>query len=135
MKIILFLSYCCVINSEQWLFRVFYLSTRWDWLRSLIRFRFYHSICLRFSAEFFFFVIFSTFFFVLVHLFFIYRQSFRSLRNHYLTLSLFIDDHDAMIVRWSSTRKRKLLKRREKASTKLCCVVCVSLNRKRVRVA
>jgi hypothetical protein len=37
----------------------------------------------------FLFVISSTSFFVLVQLFFIYRLSSRSLRNHYLTLSLF----------------------------------------------
>ncbi len=62
-----------------------------------------------------------------VQLFFIYELSFWSLRNRNLTIFLFIDDHDAMIVRWSSRRKRKLLKRREEASTKLCCVVCVSV--------
>ncbi len=96
---------------------------------------FVYSACLKFNAELFLFVIFSTFSFVLVQLSFIYRLSFRSLRNHYLTLLLFIDDHDAMIVKWSSKRKKKLLKKREKTSIKLCCVVCVSLNRKKVRVA
>ncbi len=89
MKIIFFLSHCCVINNEQWLFRVFHLFTRWDWLRSLTRLRFYHLTCLRFSAELFLFVIFSTFSFVLVQLFFIHRSSSRSSRNHYLTLLLF----------------------------------------------
>jgi hypothetical protein len=128
MKISLFLSHCCVLNNEQWSFRVFYLSTRWDWLRSSTRLRFYHLTCLKFSVELFFFVIFFTFSFVFVQLFFIYRSSFRSLRNHYFTLFLFIDDHDAMIVRWSSTKKRKLLKR--ETLIKLCYVVCVSLNRK-----
>jgi uncharacterized membrane protein (UPF0182 family) len=128
MKIILFLSHCCALNNEQWSFRVFYLFTRWDWFRSSIRFRSYFSTCLRFSVELFLFVIFFTFFFVFVQLYFIYRSSFRSLRNHYLTLSLFIDDHDAMIVKWSSTKKKKLLKK--EALIKLCCVVCVSLNRK-----
>ncbi len=107
------------------------LSTRRDWLCSSSRLRFYHLACLRFSAELFLFVIFSTFFFVFVQLFFIYRLSSRSLRNH-LTLLLFIDDHDAMIVKWSSTRKKRLLKR--ETSIKLCCVACASLNRKRVKV-
>jgi hypothetical protein len=128
MKIILFLSHCCVIDSEQWSLRSFSLFTRRNWLCSSNRLLFYHLTCLRFSVELFLFVIFFTFFFVFVQLFFIYRLSFRSLRNHYLTLFFFIDDHDAMIVRWSSTRKRKLL--RKEASIKLCCVVCVSLNRK-----
>ncbi len=50
---------------------------------------FVYSACLRFSAELFLFVIFSTFSFALVQLSFIYRLSSRSLRNHYLTLSLF----------------------------------------------
>jgi hypothetical protein len=108
-------------------------------LQSLISFSFVlffvHSACLRFSAELFLFVIFSTFSFAFVQISFIYRLSLWSLRNHYLTLLLFIDDHDAMIVRWSTKRKRKLLKRKEEASIKLCCVVCVSLNRKKVRVA
>jgi hypothetical protein len=113
----------------------FLLFTRRDWLCSSIRFRFYYLACLNFSVELFLFVIFSTFSFVFVQFFFIYRLSLWSLRNHYLTLSFFIDDHDAMIVKWSSTRKRKLLKRRKEASIKLCCVVCVSLNRKRVKVA
>jgi hypothetical protein len=121
------------VNNDH--FVHFFLFTRRDWLCSLIKFRFYHLDCLKFSAELFLFVIFFTFSFVFVQLFFIYRLSFRSLRNHYFTLFLFIDDHDAMIVRWSSTRKRKLLKRREEASTKLCCVVCMSLNRKRVKIA
>jgi hypothetical protein len=62
-------------------------------LQNLISFSFVlffiHSVCLRFSAELFLFVIFSTFSFVLVQLFFIYRLFFRSLRIHYLTLSLF----------------------------------------------
>jgi hypothetical protein len=89
MKIILFLSHCCVIDNEQRSFRSFSLSTRRDWLCSSIRLRFYHLICLKFSAELFLFVIFSTFSFVLVQLFFIYRLLSRSLRNHYLTLSLF----------------------------------------------
>jgi hypothetical protein len=119
-----------VINDRLVLYS---LSTRRDWSCSSFRLRFYHLACLRFSVELFLFVIFSTFFFVLVQLFFIYRLSSRSLRNHYFTLSLFIDDHDAMIVRWSSTRKKKLLKR--KTSIKLCCVTCASLNRKRVKVA
>jgi hypothetical protein len=107
--------------------------TRWDWLLSLSRLRFYLLTCLRFSVESVSLWFFSTFSFAFVQLFFIFRLSSRSLRNHYLTLSLFIDDHDAMIVRWSSTRKRKLLKR--EISTKLCCVVCASLNRERVKVA
>jgi hypothetical protein len=130
MKITFFLSHCCAIENKQWSFRVFFLSTRWDKLRSLIRFRFYHSTCLKFNVELFLFVIFSTFFFVFVQLFFNYRLSSRSLPNHYLTLSFFIDDHNAMIVKWSSTKKR-LLKR--KTSIKLCCVACAFLNRKRVR--
>jgi hypothetical protein len=109
------------------------LSTRRDWLCSSFRFRFYHLACLRFSVELFLFVIFFTFSFVFVQLFFIYRLSFQSLRNHYLTLSLFIDDHDAMIERWSLTKKKKLLKR--ETSIKLCCVACASLNRKKVRIA
>jgi hypothetical protein len=111
------------------------LSTRRDWLCSSSRLQFYHLACLRFSAELILFVIFFTFSFIFVQLFLIYRLSSRSLRNHHLTLFLFIDDHGAMIVRWSSRRKRKLLKRREEASTKLCCVVRVSLNRKKVKVA
>jgi hypothetical protein len=82
------------------------------------------------ASDHFLFVISFTFSFVFVQLFFIYRLSSRSLRNHYLTLSLFIDDHDTMIVKWSSTKKRKLLRR--EASTKLCCVVCVFLNRKEI---
>jgi hypothetical protein len=105
-------------------------------LQNLISFSFVlffvHSAYLKFSAELFLFVIFSTFSFVFVQLSFIYRLFLRSLRIHYLTLSLFIDDHNAMIVRWSSTRKRKLLKR--ETSTKLCCVACASLNRKRMRI-
>jgi hypothetical protein len=133
MKIILFLSHCCVIDSEQWSFRVFYLFTRWDWLRSLIKLRFHHLTSLKFSAELFFFMIFSTFSFALIQLFFIYRLSLRSSRNHYLTLSFFIDDHDSIIVRWSWTKKRKLLKK--ETSTKLCCVACASLNWKKVKVA
>ncbi len=108
------------------------LSTRRDWLCSSFRFRFYHLACLKFNVELFLFVIFSTFFFVFVQLFFIYRLSSRSLRNHYLTLFFFIDDHDAMIVKWSSTKKKRLLKK--KTSIKLCCVACASLNRKRVKV-
>ncbi len=32
-------------------------------------------------------------------------------------------------------KKKKLLKRKKKTSIKLCCVVCVSLNRKKVKVA
>ncbi len=120
------------MNSDHYVH--FLLFTRRDWLCSSTRLLIYHLACLRFSAELFFFVIFSTSSFVLVQLFFIYRFSSRSLRNHYLTLFFYIDDHDAMIVRWSSTRKRKLLKR--EASTKLCCVVCVCLwIEKRVRVA
>jgi hypothetical protein len=106
----------------------FLLFTRRDWLCSSIRFRFYYLTWLSFNAELFLFVIFFTFFFAFVQLFFIYWLSLRSLKNHYLTLFLFIDDHDAMIVRWSSTKKKKLLRR--KTSIKLCCVVCVSLNRK-----
>jgi hypothetical protein len=121
------------VNSDY--FVHFLLSTRRDWLCSSIKLRFYYLTCLNFSAELFLFVIFFTFSFVLVQLFFIYWLSSRSLRNHYLTLLLFIDDHDAMIVRWSSTRKRKLLKRKKEASIKLCCVVCLFLNRKRVRIA
>ncbi len=109
------------------------LFTRRDWLCSSFKLRFYHLACLRFNAELFLFVIFSTFSFVFVQLFFIYRLSLRSLRNHHLTLSFFIDDHDAMIVRWSSTRKKRLLKR--ETSIKLCCVACASLNRKRVKIA
>ncbi len=89
MKIILFLSHCCVINNEQWSFRVFQFFTRWDWFRSSIKLHFYHSSCLKFNAELFLFVIFSTFSFVLVQLSFIYRQSLRSLRNHFFTLLLF----------------------------------------------
>ncbi len=96
---------------------------------------FVYSTCLRFSVELFLFVIFFTFSFVFVQLFFIYRLLFRSLRNHYFTLFFFIDDHDAMIVKWSSKRKKKLLKREKKASIKLCCVVCMSLNRKKVKIA
>jgi hypothetical protein len=114
------------VNSDHFVHFSFF--TRRDWLCSSTRLRFYCLACLNFSVELFLFVIFSTFSFVFVQLFFIYRLSSRSLRNHYLTLFLFIDDHDAMIVRWSSTKKRKLLKR--KTSIKLCCVVCVSLNRK-----
>jgi hypothetical protein len=67
----------------------FLLFTRRDWLCSSTRLRFYYLACLNFNAELFLFVIFSTFFFVLIQLFFIYRLSSRSLRNHYLTLSLF----------------------------------------------
>jgi hypothetical protein len=119
-----------VINDRLVLYL---LSTRRDWLCSSFRLRFYHLAYLKFSAELFFFVIFSTFSFVFVQLFFIYRLSLRSLRNHHLTLFFFIDDHDAMIVKWSSTRKKKLLKK--KTSIKLCCVACASLNRKRVRIA
>jgi hypothetical protein len=78
-------------------------------------------------------VIFSTFSFVSVQLFFIYQLLSRSLRNHYLTLSFFIDDHDAIIVKWSSTKKKKLLKK--ETSIKLCCVACASLNRKRMKIA
>jgi hypothetical protein len=89
MKIILFLSHCYAINNEQWTFRVFHLFTRWDWLRSLTRLRFHHLTCLRFRTELFLFMIFSTFSFALMQLFFIYRLSSRSSRNHYLTLSLF----------------------------------------------
>ncbi len=63
MKITLFLSRCCAIDSEQWWFRVFYFFTRWDWLRSLIRFRFYYLTCLRFSAELFLLWFFFTSFF------------------------------------------------------------------------
>ncbi len=62
-------------------------------LQNLISFSFVlffvHSACLRFSAELFLFVIFSTFSFALVQLSFIYRLSSRSLRNHYFTLLLF----------------------------------------------
>jgi hypothetical protein len=75
-----------VINDRLVLYS---LSTRRDWLCSSSRLRFYHLACLRFSAELFLFVIFSTFSFVLVQLFLIYRLSFRSLRNHHLTLPLF----------------------------------------------
>jgi hypothetical protein len=53
MKITLFLSHCCAIKSEQWSFRVFYLSTRWDWFRSSTRLRFYHLACLEFSVRLF----------------------------------------------------------------------------------
>ncbi len=67
----------------------FFLFTRRDWLCSSIRLRFYYLTCLKFSVELFLFVIFSTFSFVLVQLFFICRLSLWSLRNHYLTLSLF----------------------------------------------
>jgi hypothetical protein len=75
------------MNSDH--FVHFLLFTRRDWLCSLIKLRFYYLTCLNFSAELFLFVIFSTFSFVLVQLFFIYRLSLRLLRNHYLTLSLF----------------------------------------------
>jgi hypothetical protein len=75
-----------VINDR---FVLYTLSTRRDWLCSSFRLRFYHLACLRFSAELFLFVIFSTFSFALVQLSFIYRLSPRSLRNHYLTLLLF----------------------------------------------
>ncbi len=67
----------------------YFLFTRRDWSCSSFRLRFYHLACLKFSAELFLFVIFFTFSFVFVQLFFIYRLSSRSLRNHYLTLSLF----------------------------------------------
>jgi hypothetical protein len=103
MKITLFLSHCCALNNEQWLFRVFYLFTRWDWLRSSTRLRFYHLTCLRFNAEMFLFVIFSTFSFVFVQLFFIYRSSFRSLRNHYLTLFFSL----TITMRWSWNDRRR----------------------------
>jgi hypothetical protein len=92
MKIILVLSHFYAIDSEQWSFRVFYLSARWDWLRSSIKFRFYHLTCLKINVKLFLFVIFSTFSFVFVQLFFIYRLSLRLLRNHNLTLSFFLDD-------------------------------------------
>jgi hypothetical protein len=72
-------------------------------------------------------------FVLFVQLFFIYRLSSWSSRNYYFRLLYFIDDHDAMIMRWSSTKKRKLLKR--KTLTKLRCVACEPLNRKRVKVA
>jgi hypothetical protein len=74
-------------NKNRFIFYI--LSTRRDWLCSSFRLRFYHLTCLKFNAELFLFVIFSTFFFVFVQLFFIYRLSSRSLRNHYLTLFLF----------------------------------------------
>jgi hypothetical protein len=115
------------MNSDHFVYFLFF--TREHWLCSLIRLRFYYLTCLNFNVELFFFVIFFTFFFVFIQLFFIYRLSLQLLRNYYLTLFLFIDDHDAMIVKWSSTKKKKLLKK--ETSTKLCCVVCVSLNRKR----
>jgi hypothetical protein len=68
---------------------IFSFFTRRDWLWWSIRFRFYYLTCLNFNVELFLFVIFSTFSFVLVQLFFIYWLSLRSLRNHYLTLLLF----------------------------------------------
>jgi hypothetical protein len=110
-------------------FVLFNYFTRWDWLFSLFRFRFYHLTCLKLNVESFSLWFFFTSSFVFAQLFFIYRLSSRSLRNHYLTLLFFIDDHDAIIMKWSSTRKRKLLKR--KTSIKLCCVACASLNRKK----
>ncbi len=65
------------------------LFTRRDWSCSLFRLRFYYLACLKFNAELFLFVIFSTFSFVLVQLSFIYRLSSWSLRNHHFTLLLF----------------------------------------------
>ncbi len=121
------------MNSDHFVHFLFF--TKRDWFYSSIKLRFYDLTCLNFSAELIFFVIFFTFFFAFAQLFFIYRLSFRLLRNHYFILSFFIDDHDAMIVKWSSTRKKKLLKKKEEVSIKLCCVVCVSLNRKRMKVA
>jgi hypothetical protein len=85
------------------------------------------------ASNYFLFVISFTFSFVFVQLFFIYQLSFRSLRNHYFRLFLFIDDHDTMIVKWSSTKKKRLLKK--ETSIKLCCVACASLNRKRIKIA
>ncbi len=75
------------VNDDR--FVSYTLFTRWDWLCSSFRLQFYHLACSKFSVELFLFVIFSTFFFVLVQLFFIYQLSSRSLRNHHLTLSFF----------------------------------------------
>ncbi len=110
------------VNSDR--FVSYTLSTKRDWLCSSFRLQFYHLACLKFNAELFLFVIFSTFFYVLVQLFFIYRLSFRSLRNHHLTLFFFIDDHDAMIVKWSSTRKKNCWKKKHRLS---CVVLRVRL--------
>jgi hypothetical protein len=84
------------MKNDYFVFFVFF--TRRDWLCLLFRFRFYHLTYLKFSAELFFFVIFSTSSFVLVQLFFIYRLSFRSLRIHYFTLLLF-----------NTTQKKRLM--------------------------
>jgi hypothetical protein len=75
------------MNCDRFVFYI--LSTKRDWLCSLFRFQFCHLAYLRFSAELFLFVIFSTFSFVFVQLFLFYRLSSRSLRYHYLTLFLF----------------------------------------------
>jgi hypothetical protein len=116
------------MKYDRFVFSIY--STKWDRFLSLSRLRFYYLTCLRLSVESFSLWFFFTFSFVFAQLSFTHRLSSRSLRNHYLTLSLFIDDHDAMIVRWSSTR-RKLLKR--KTLIKLCCVAWASLNRKRMK--
>ncbi len=127
MKIILFLSHYCVINSEQWSFRVFYSFTKWDWLCSSIKFRFYNLTCLKINVELLYFYDFFYVFF-----------RFRSIVFHLsivvsiITKSLFYIIFFSLTItmRWSWNDRRRKRKSywKEKKKRRLNYVVsCVYL--------